>query len=90
MDHVDVVGWDSGDLRDDLRKGRLVSLTLRLDRDPYHGLARRVDPQLSTVGHPEAEDVHVLARASANTFGEEAEADPHQLAPLALLGLFAA
>jgi hypothetical protein len=38
----------------------------------------------------EAEDVHVLARAGADALGEERDADAHQLAAGALLGLLAA
>ena len=43
-------------------------------------LAGRVHAQLAAVGHAEAEDVHVLARAGADALGEEREADAHQLA----------
>ncbi|WP_419164289.1 hypothetical protein [Candidatus Palauibacter sp.] len=45
---------------------------------------------LGRVEHLDAEDVEVLGRTRAQHFGEAAHADPHQLAALALLGLFPA
>ena len=87
--HVDVVGRDAEFLGDDLGERRLVALTLGLHRQPHHGFAGRVHAQLAAVGHAEAEDVHVLARAGADRLGEERHADAHQLAALALLGLLA-
>ena len=51
-----------------------------LHREPQQRLAGRVDAQLAAVGHAEAEDVHVLARAGADALGEERQADAHQLA----------
>ena len=57
---------------------------------PHHRLAGRVHAQLGAVGHAQAEDVHVLARPGADGLGEERDADAHQLAALALLGLLAA
>ncbi len=87
--HVDVVGRDADLLGDDLRERRLVALALALHRQPYDGLAGRVHAQLAAVGHPEPQDVHVLAGTGADGLGEERDADPHQLAALALLGLLA-
>ena len=86
---VDVVGRDAQFFGDDLRERRLMSLALGLNRKPHHGFAGRVHPQLTSVGHAEAEDVHVLARAGADGLGEEGHADAHQLAllPSALLFL---
>ena len=85
VDHVDVLGRDPELLGDDLGERRLVALALGLDADPELRLAGRVHAQLGAVVHPEAEDVHVLARAGADRLGEERDADPHQLAALAPL-----
>ena len=46
--------------------------------------------QVRAVVHGQAEDVHVLARSGADALGEERDADPHQLAAGAFLGLLAA
>ena len=74
------------------RSGRTSS------RGPGPGSAPRAAPRpcrsggpaARAVGHAEAEDVHVLARAGADGLGEERDADAHQLAALALLRLLAA
>ena len=71
-------GRDAQLLGDDLGERRLVALALGLHADPQLGLAGGVHAQLATVGHAQAEDVHVLARAGADTFGEERQADAHQ------------
>ena len=83
-------GRDAQLLGDDLRERRLVALALRLRADADDRLARRVHPQVGAVVHREAEDVHVLARPGADAFREERDADAHQLAAGALLGLLAA
>ena len=83
--HLDVVGRDAQLLGDDLSERRLVALALGLDRKPHNGFARRVHAQLAAVGHAEAEDVHVLARAGADGLGEEGHPDAHQLAARAPL-----
>ena len=44
----------------------------------------------AAVGHALSEDVHVLLRPRADDLGEEGDADAHQLAALALLGLLLA
>ena len=88
--HVDVVGRDAQFLGDDLGERRLVALALGLNRQPHNGFAGRVHAQLAAVGHAEAEDVHVLARAGTDGLGEERHPDAHQLAALALLLLLGA
>jgi hypothetical protein len=40
--------------------------------------------QFAPVGHTETEDVHVLARPGSDSFGEEADADAHELTALTL------
>ena len=65
---------------DDLGEGGLVPLALGLAGNAQHRRARRVDPQVSAVGHAQAEDVHILARPGADPLGEEAEPDAHVLA----------
>ena len=80
VDDLDVLGRDADLLGDDLGERRLVALALALHRQPQLGLAGGVDAELAAVGHAEPEDVHVLARAGADTLGEERQADAHQLA----------
>ena len=85
--HVDVLRRDTQFLGDDLGEGRLVALALGLHRKPHHRFTGRVDTQLTPVGHAQAKNVHILARACADSLGEEGHPDAHQLAALALLGL---
>src|SRR5262249_8121901 len=87
--HLDVFGWDAELLRNDLRERRFVPLALRLRADRDDSLAGRMDAEVGAVVHGETEDVHVLARPSADAFGEERDADAHQLAARALLELLA-
>ena len=61
-----------------------------LHGEPHLRLAGGVHPQVAAVGHAEAEDVHVLARAGADALGEERDADAHVLALGPLLGLLLA
>ena len=74
-------------LGDDLRVGRLVPLPLALGAEPRRRLARRVHPDFGRVEHLDPEDVELLRRPGAHDLGEAADADAHQLAALALLGL---
>ena len=92
---VAVLDLDVGDreaelLGDDLGERRLVALALRLDADPGEDLAGRMDPDLARVEHLQAEDVEVVGRPGADDLGERADADPHELAALALLELLLA
>ena len=87
---LDVRGGDAELLGDDLGVGRLVALALRLRAEARHRLAGRVDPQLAGVEHLDAEDVEVLGRPGADDLGEARDADAHELALLALLGLLLA
>ncbi len=80
MDNVDVFGRDPDLLGDDLGERGFVALALGLHTQTYNSLAGGVNPQFTAVGHAEAEDVHVLARAGTDRFGEEADADSHQFA----------
>jgi hypothetical protein len=67
-----------------------VALALGLDADPGEDLARRMDADLARVEHLESEDVEVVRRTGPDDLGEAADADAHELAALALLGLLAA
>ncbi len=78
VDHLDVLGGQADHVGDDLGEGRLVPLALGLHAEAQLRLAGRVDAQLAAVGHPEPEDVHVLARTGPDALGEEGEADPHE------------
>ena len=88
--HLHVLGRDPELLGDDLGERRLVALALGLGAEADHRLAGRVHAQVGPVVHRQAEDVHVLARPGADALCEERDADPHQLAAGALLGLLAA
>ena len=57
---------------------------------PRQHLARRMDPDLARVEHLEPEDVEVVRGPGADDLGERADADAHQLAARALLGLLPA
>ena len=71
-------------VRDDLRERRLVALALGLHADRELRGAGGRHAQRRAVVHRQPEHVHVLARAGADGLGEEGDADPHQLAALAL------
>ena len=60
------------------------------DADPGQHLAGRVDPDLAAVEHLQAEDVEVVRGPGAHDLREAADADAHQLALGALLGLLLA
>ena len=90
MNNVDVLWRNASLLGDDLGEGRLVALTLRLNREPNHGLTGWVDAKFATIGHTETQDVHVLTRTCTHSFGKERDANAHQLATFALFGLLLA
>ena len=87
---LDVLDREAELLGDDLGERRLVALALGLDADPGQDLAGRMDPDLARIEHLQAEDVEVVRRPGADDLGEAADADAHQLAALALLGLLLA
>src|SRR5450631_3509388 len=87
MHDLDVGRGDADLLGHELRERRLVALPLGLAGQSDDGLAGRVHAELGAVTHAEAEDVHVLARPGTNRLGEERNADTHQLAARAPLGL---
>src|SRR5256886_7876 len=76
-------------LGQDLSVRRLVALALRLRPEARDRLARRMDTDLTGVEHLESEDVEVLRGPGADDLGEARDADAHQFAALALLGLLA-
>ena len=84
---LDVLDREAELLGDDLGERRLVALALGLDADPGQHLAGRMDADLARIEHLQAEDVEVVRRPGADDLGEAADADAHQLAALALLGL---
>ena len=73
----------------DLGEGRLVALPLRLHADADDGRAGGVDADLGAVEHLDAEDVEGVRGAGADDLGERRDADPHQFAAGAFLGLLA-
>src|SRR5690242_8533989 len=75
---------------DDLGEGGLVALALGLHADAHDGRAGGVDADLSAVEHLDAQDVEGIRGAGADDLGEGGDADAHQLAAGALLGLLAA
>ncbi len=88
--HLDVVRRQAQLVGDQLRERGLVALALGLHGDREHRLPGRVHPQVGAVGHAQAEDVHLAARAGPDRLGEEAQPDAHVLAAGPPLGLLAA
>src|SRR3989449_1842729 len=86
---LDVFRGNAELLGQDLSVRRLVALALRLRPEARDRLARRVDTDLTGVEHLESEDVEVLRGPGADDLGEARDADAHQFAALALLGLLA-
>src|SRR5437867_7295626 len=74
-------------LGDYLRERGLVTLALRLHAQPHHRLAGPVHADLAGVEHLDAEDVELLRRAGADDLREARDANAHELALFALLGL---
>ena len=64
-----------------------MALALRFVPGAHDARARRMDADLGAVEHLDAEDVEVLPRPGAHDLGEGRDADAHQLASRALLGL---
>src|SRR5262249_19025202 len=85
-----VRGRDAKLLRDDLRGGGLVALTLRLGAEAGDRLAGGVHADLRRIEHLDAEDVELLRRPGTDDLGEARNADAHQFAPGALLRLLLA
>jgi hypothetical protein len=81
MHDLDVARRDAKLFGHDLGEGGLVALALGLHRQPRHGLARRVHPQLRAVRHAQTQDVHVLAGTRVDRLGEEGDADAHERRP---------
>src|SRR6266700_4335757 len=90
LDHGDVLGLDAELPGDDLREGGLVALALALDAELEDRLAGGVHAQLRRVEHAQPGDVVLRAVAGADHLSEAGDADPHQLATGAALGLLAA
>ena len=86
----DVGDRDAQLLGDDLGEGGHVALALGLDAQAGDDRARGMDPDLTTVEHLDAQDVEGVGGASTDDLGEGADADAHELAPGALLGLLLA
>ena len=57
------------------------------DRTPIRATLPVGWMDLARVEHLQAEDVELMRRPGPDDLGERADADAHQLAPLALLGL---
>src|SRR5262249_24760020 len=86
---LDVLRGDAELLGQDLRIRGLVALALRLRAEAGNGLARGMHADSAAVEHFQPEDVEVLRGARAHDLGKARNADAHQLAALALLGLLA-
>ncbi len=67
-----------------------MALSLRFGAETGDGFSGGVDANLATVEHLDADDVEAVPRAGADDFGEAGDADPHQLALVALFRLFLA
>src|SRR2546421_706833 len=84
---INIVGGHTQLSSDDLSKGCLVSLTLRLYTDTRKSLAGRMDANFAAIEHLNACNVEVFARASAHNLGKGRDANAHQFATRTLLSL---
>src|SRR5947209_20239845 len=73
----------------DLGKGCLVSLALRLHTNTGQNLARGMDAYLTAIEHLNTRDIEVLARSSPDDLGEGRDANAHQFTTRTLFGLLA-
>jgi hypothetical protein len=87
---LDILDRQAELLGQDLGKRGLVALALALHADPRDRRAGGVDTHLAAIEHLEAQDVEGVRGTSADDLGERRDADAHQLALSALLGLLLA
>src|SRR5262249_43928682 len=77
-------------LGEDLRVGCLVPLPLRFRPEARNDLARRMDADLATIEHLDAQNIEVLRRTGPDDLSEARNTYTHQFAPLPLSGLLPA
>src|SRR6266849_499334 len=87
---IHIIGRHAQFCGDDLGKGRLMPLTLRLHTYTREYLARGMDANLTAIEHLSTCDVEVLAGTSTHYFSKGRDADAHQFTTCPLFGLFAA
>ena len=85
--HYNVIRGNPELFCDDLRVSSLVPLSLRFGTEPSDDLSRGMNPDFCTVEHFQSEDIKVVRRSSSDDLSKAADADPHELALLALLFL---
>src|SRR5262245_51080177 len=81
---------DSQFLRENLRVGGLMTLSLGLGPTSCDDFSCGVNADLSAIEHFDAQDVEVLRRTGAYDLGEAGDTDSHQLASFPLLDLLRA
>ena len=74
----DLIGRDPDLRREDLGERGGVPLPLADGAEARDRRARRVDPDLARIEHPEPEDVAVLDRPRPHDLGEERDPDAHE------------
>ncbi len=70
MLNIDIIRRHTQFGGDDLRKGRLVSLALRLHTYAGQRFAGRMHANLAAIEHLNASDIEMLARPGTNNLGE--------------------
>src|SRR5260221_430047 len=87
---IDIVRRHPEFCGDDLRKGRFMSLPLRLHADAGENLAGGMDANLAAIEHLNACNVEMFVGASAHDLRKGGDADAHQFTTRTLFGLLAA
>src|SRR5438105_13464174 len=90
MLNIDIIRRHAQFGANDLGKGCLVSLALRLHSNTGQNLARGMDANLTAIEHLNTRDIEVLARPGADDLGEGRDANTHQFTTRTLLSLLAA
>src|SRR6516225_11192033 len=85
-----MVHRDAQFLRENLRVGGLMTLSLRLGPKAGNDFARGVNADLGAIEHLDAQNVEVFRWAGAHDLGEARDANSHKLASFAPLDLLLA
>src|SRR5262249_17415517 len=85
--YQNVAGWNAQFLRDDLRVGRFMALSLRLGSEARDCFPRRMDSNLTGIEHLQPKNVEVFRGTRADNLGKAADSDSHQFAACTLFSL---